>query len=61
MYPIRCLNLLGLAILMLPGCLPRSRPGLPCMCTSSEAGTLVHQARTLQFPYMVSEQDVELV
>lgn len=53
MYPTQCLNLLGLAILMLPG--------LPCMCTSSESGTLVHQARTLQFPYMVSEQDVELV
>lgn len=31
------------------------------MCTSSEAGTLVHQAGTPQLPYMVSEQDVELV
>lgn len=35
-------------------------PGLPYLCTSSEGGTLPHQSLTLQFPYMVSEQDAEL-
>lgn len=40
--------------------LSQSRPGLPYLFTSSEAGTRAHQVVTPQFPYMVSEQDVEL-
>lgn len=40
--------------------LSQSRPGLPYLFASSEAGTRAHQAVTPQFPYMVSEQAVEL-
>lgn len=40
--------------------LSQSRPGLPYLFASSEAGTRAYQAVTPQFPYMVSEQDVEL-
>lgn len=41
--------------------LPQNRTGLPYLLTRSEAGTrALTQAVTPQFPYMVSEQDVEL-